>query len=73
MFMRKMALAVLLGAAVASVGCSCCHKSRVSYGPPPCCGGPAPVGAVAVPAPPAPAPVTAQFAPAAPCPTCVGR
>jgi hypothetical protein len=72
MFMRKMVIAALLGAAIASVGCGCCHKGRVvSYGPPPCCGGAVPAGPVAVPAPPAP--VTAQFAPAAPCPTCAGR
>jgi len=68
MFMRQLAIAALLVAGVASVGCGC-HKCTVasSYGPP-CCGGAVPAGPVAVPAPPAP--VTAGFAPAAPCPTC---
>jgi hypothetical protein len=76
MFMRRLAIAALVGAVVASVGCSC-HKCRgtVGYSPPPCCGGAAPPGPIAVPAgpPPAPAPVSAGFAPAAPCPTCNGH
>lgn len=71
MLTRRIGIAALLAAVLASVGCSCCRHARaVNYGPAPCCG--APVAApVAVPA--APAPVTAGFAPAAPCPTCVGR
>lgn len=73
MFMRQLAIAALLGAVVASVGCSCCHKPRVAACPPPC-GGAVPAGPVAVPAAPVPpAPVTAGFAPAAPCPTCNGH
>jgi hypothetical protein len=70
MLMRKLAIAGLLSAVAASVGCGCCHK-RVAACPPPCG---VPAGPVAVPAgPPAPAPVTAGFAPAAPCPTCNGH
>jgi hypothetical protein len=77
MFMRQLAIAALLGAMAASVGCSCCHKRVTSY-PAPCCGGAVPAGPVAVPAgpvavPAAPAPVAAGFAPAAPCPTCNGH
>jgi hypothetical protein len=64
MLVRQLMGGLVLAAAVAATGCSCCHKHARAVPAPPCCP-PAPAGAVAppIPAPAAPAPALSNAAP----------